>query len=251
VSAPVQPAKPSLDALAAENLRRLEANPYPGRGIVLGRSVDGTLLLQVYWIMGRSENSRNRRFVAEGGRLRTEAVDAARLANPELVIYTAMDALDGQHVVSNGDHTDTIIQALRAGQDYRAALRTRAHEPDPPHHTPRIAGGIRAAEGDAWLAIVKPDPGDPGRCLRQYFEIEALPPGWGWCITTYAGDGNPLPGFQGEPQLLPLAGGPQELLEALWGLLNRENRVAMAVKAIDAATGRETLRILNARAPQG
>jgi IMP cyclohydrolase len=238
---------PALDAIAADNLRRLEANPYPGRGIVLGRSADGASLLQVYWIMGRSANSRNRLFVAAGGRLRTEPLDAAGLEHPELVIYTAMDVLDGQHVVTNGDHTETVIQALRAGRDYRAALRTRAHEPDPPHHTPRIAGGIRAAEGDAWLAIIKADPGDPARSVRQFFEYEALAPGRGWFLSTYAGDGNPLPPFAGEPLLLPLAGSAQDLLAALWGRLNAQNRVAMAVKSIEAATGRAALHIVNAR----
>lgn len=235
-----------FEELAAENLRRLEANPYPGRGIVLGRSADGAWLLQVYWIMGRSANSRNRQFVADGGRLRTEALDAARLEQPELVIYTAMDAIDGHHVVSNGDHTDTIVQALRAGRDARAALRNRSQEPDAPHYTPRIAGGIRALEGDAWLAIVKADPGDPRRSLRQFFEIDALPPGWGWCLTTYAGDGDPLPSFSGEPYALPMAGDLDGLVSALWGHLNGENRVAIALKAIDPATGREQLRIVNA-----
>jgi hypothetical protein len=236
----------AFEDLAAEHLRRLEANPYPGRGIVLGRSSDGATLLQLYWIMGRSANSRNRRFVAEGGRLRTEAVDPAAMTQPELVIYTAMDALDGHHVVTNGDHTDTIVQALRAGQDVRAALHSRAHEPDAPHYTPRIAGGVRAREGDAWLAIVKADPGDPRRSLRQLFEYEALPPGWGWCLTTYAGDGDPLPSFAGEPGPLPLAGDLDALAGAMWERLHRENRVALALKAIDPATGRQSLRVVNA-----
>jgi len=242
---------PSLDQIAADNLRQLEANPYPGRGIVLGRSADGTRLVELYWIMGRSANSRNRQFVAEGGRLRTEALDPSAMTQPELVIYTAMDALDDHHVVTNGDHTDTLIQALRAGRSYRAALRSRAHEPDGPHYTPRIAGGIRAAEGDAWLAIVKADPGDPGRSLREDFEFEALPPGWGWCVSTYAGDGDPLPSFVGEPRLLPLAGDLEALLEAMWDRLHPENRVAIALKAIDPATGRDSLRIINARSRVG
>jgi IMP cyclohydrolase len=236
-----------LDTLAAEALRALEANPYPGRGIVLGRSADGARLLQLYWIMGRSANSRNRRFVADGGRLRTEPLDAAAMQQPALVIYTAMDAMDQHHVVSNGDHTDTIVQFLRGGRDYRAALRTRAHEPDAPHHTPRIAGGIRALEGDAWLAIVKADPGEPRRSIRQYFEYEALPPGWGWYLSTYAGNGEPLPSFAGEPRPLPLAGEPAALLAALWARLNPQNRVAMALKCIDPAGGPATLHIVNAR----
>ena len=241
---------PSFNECAAENLRSLAANRYPGRGIVLGRSEDGAAWLQLYWIMGRSANSRNRRFVAEGSRLRTVPLDPARMQQPELVIYTAMDELDGHHVVTNGDHTDTVLQALRAGKDYRAALRTRSHEPDPPHHTPRIAGGLRAPEGDAWLAIVKADPAhtaEPGRSLRAYYEFEALVPGTGWCITTYAGDGDPLPNFQGEPLALPLEGPPEALLAAFWQLLDAQNRVALALKTIDVAGGRARLRIVNAR----
>jgi IMP cyclohydrolase len=236
----------SFEESAAENLRHLESNRYPGRGIVLGRSPDGACLLQLYWIMGRSANSRNRQFVASGRQLRTEALEPGKLKQPELVIYTAMDDIDGHHVVSNGSHTETIVQALRAGRDYRAALRTCAHEPDAPHHTPRIAGGIRAIEGDAWLAIVKADPGDPKRSLREYFEIEALPPGWGWCLSTYAGDGDPLPSYRGEPMALPLAGGLDEIMQGFWSRLDHENRVAIALKAIDAGAGRVSLRIVNA-----
>ncbi len=234
-------------AQAADNLRHLAANPYPGRGIVLGRSADGIHLLQLYWIMGRSANSRNRRFVAEGARLRTEPLDAARMEDPSLVIYTAMDVHAGEYVVTNGDHTDTVLEALRGGQDHRDALRRRSHEPDAPHYTPRIAGGLRAREGDAWLAIVKADPGDPVRSLRHFYEIEALPPGWGWCLTTYAGDGDPLPPFRGDPVALPLAGDLDSLTAAFWELLDGENRVALALKAIDAGTGKESLRIVNAR----
>ncbi len=244
---------PSFHERAAENLRALAANRYPGRGIVLGRSADGAAWLQLYWIMGRSANSRNRRFVAAGSRLCTEPLDPARMQQPELVIYTAMDELDGHHVVSNGDHTDTVLQALRAGKDYRAALRTRVHEPDPPHHTPRIAGGLRTPEGDAWLAIVKADPasagpaGPPARSLRAYYEFEALAPGTGWCLTTYAGDGEPLPSFQGEPLALPLQGAPETLLAAFWQRLDAQYRVALALKVIDVASGRASLRIVNAR----
>ncbi|MDH4249490.1 MAG: IMP cyclohydrolase, partial [Deltaproteobacteria bacterium] len=138
---------PSLIKQADYNLSQLSVNPYPGRGILLGRSLDGLRWLQVYWIMGRSENSRNRQFVVEDGVLKTRPLDLSKVKDPSLVIYSAMASLPPWHVVTNGDHTDTIMASLRQGQDYRAALRSREHEPDPPHFTPRIAGGIDASAG--------------------------------------------------------------------------------------------------------
>jgi hypothetical protein len=235
----------NLAALAAENLARLQANPYPGRGLILGRSADGARLLQLYWIMGRSANSRNRVFVEEGGRLLTRPLDPALLKDPALVIYTAMDAHGLQHVVSNGDQTDTVVESLRQGGDYRDALRRRNHEPDAPHYTPRIAGGIAADTGAAWLALLKADPADPGHSLRSFYEIEALAPGYGWCLHTYRGDGEPLPSFVGEPVLLPLEEPEQDCLQAHWGRLNKENRIAIALKSIRPGSGQATLRIVN------
>ena len=239
----------SLRGEAERNLARLKANPYPGRGIVLGRSEDGSRLLQIYWIMGRSANSRNRIFAAEGGTLRTRALDPERMENPQLVIYTAMDSFQGEYVVTNGDHTDTVLEALRSGGDYREALRTRKPEPDAPHYTPRIAGGIRAtggSAGSAWLALIKADPGNAAMALRFYFEMETLPPGLGWCITTYRGEGQPLPPFSGEPYPLPLDGDPERLPGVFWDCLNAENRVALALKIIDPDSGEEAIRIVNA-----
>lgn len=226
-----------LAGQAAANRERLAANPYPGRGIVLGRSEDGESWLQLYWIMGRSANSRNRRFAAEGVRLHTQPLDPATMEHPELVIYTAMDEHAGQAVVTNGDQTDTVIEALRAGRDHRDALRTRTREPDAPNYTPRIAGGIdtrnlESGEGAAWLAILKADPGNPARTVRAFYEYEALDPGFGWCLTTYAGDGDPLPPYEGAPRPFPLPGAPDSLAESVWELLDPENRVALALKII-------------------
>lgn len=239
-----------MDALAHtahENLRRLAANPYPGRGLVLGRSADGHHLLQCYWIMGRSENSRNRRFVAEGATLRTEAVDPARLRDPSLVIYTAMREAEGHFLVSNGDHTDELHAAVTRGESYAQGLRRCRHEPDAPNHTPRIAGALnlRDPEAPAWLGIVKAHPADAERSVRQFFEYDLLPPGLGWCLTTYRGDGDPLPAFAGEPEALALEGTPEALLETLWEALNAENRVALAVKRIDPASGASHLLLRN------
>lgn len=237
----------ALEHIAHERLQALSANPYPGRGIIIGRSADAQQYVQVYWIMGRSENSRNRMFVEEQGRLRTRPLDPARVENPELVIYTAMDVLGDYHVLSNGDQTDTIMEALRAGKDYREALRVRRQEPDTPHHTPRIAGGLQAGNGRAWLAILKAHPSDAAKTIRAFWEYEVVAPGYGWCIHTYAGDGSPLPSFTGEPYPLPLQADPEELARALWSYLHPDNRVALAVKTITPGVGQSRLSIVNAR----
>jgi len=217
---------------AQTNLERLAANPYPGRGIVIGRS-DSGFLAQVYWIMGRSANSRNRVFVVEGGRIRTQAADPGAMTDPSLVIYTALDSHRGRHVVTNGDHTDRIIEALRVRRDFRGAMGGQDFEPDPPHFTPRIAGVTEALAGGAggWLAIAKRNPLD-GSTARYSYDFEELAPGFGWGIHTYAGPGDPLPSFAGDPLLLPLRGDEEAIASAYWAALNGENRIALAVKRI-------------------
>jgi hypothetical protein len=217
---------------AQSNLERLAANPYPGRGIVIGRA-DGGFLVQVYWIMGRSANSRNRVLVAEGGRVRTVAADPASMADPTLVIYTALDSYRGRHVVTNGDHTDRIIEALRARRDFRGAMGGQDYEPDPPHFTPRIAGVTEAVAGGvgAWLAIAKRSPLDESTA-RYSYDFEELAAGFGWCLHTYAGPGDALPCFEGDPLLLPLQGDEAAIAARYWAALNAENRVALAVKRI-------------------
>lgn len=230
---------------AQANLQTLAANPYPGRGIVLGRSTEG-FLAQVYWIMGRSPNSRNRVFVQENGRLRTEPLDPALVQDPSLVIYTAMDAWKGRHVVTNGDHTDRIIEALKGKRDFRDALWGQDYEPDPPHFTPRIAGVTEVSSGSAggWLAVIKANPLDEST-LRFFYDFEELPAGFGWCVHTYQGAGDPLPSFSGEPVLLPLEGGPQALAARYWAALNEENRVALAVKRIAEDGAAAEITIIN------
>jgi IMP cyclohydrolase len=228
--------------LHAEAKRRfsehLEQNPYPGRGLVVGRSAAGDWL-QVYWIMGRSENSRNRRFVAEpGGTLRTEAVDPGRLADPSLVIYEAMLELPGLYVVSNGDQTRSVRDALATGGDFAAALATREREPDAPNYTPRISAllDLRAAPALS-LSVLRANDADPARTDRTTFCPAPPPPGLGLGLTTYRGDGDPLPSFRGDPLWLPLVGEAPALLEHYWQALDAANRVALAVKRIPAAGG--------------
>ena len=241
----------NLKRHAEENLRRLAENPYPGRGIVLGRSPGGRLL-QFYWVMGRSESSRNRVLVREGREVRTQALDLAKVEDPSLVIYTCMREARGHHLVSNGDHTDTLAGAVAAGKSPHDTLASISHEPDPPHHTPRIAGCISAGPTPAgtagplaWLAIVKADPFDGARSHRFFFQYADLPAGYGWCLTTYRGDGHPLPPFEGTPYLLPLNGPEEDPLPWLWLRLNERNRVAIALKIVEPGSSGTDIRIVN------
>ena len=227
---------PDPKEIAQENLEtRIRSNPYPGRGILIGLSEDGTRLVQAYWIMGRSPNSRNRVFRAEGGDVWTEAADPAKVEDPSLIIYNAMRELDGVYIVSNGDQTDTIHDSLRHGATFEQALATRAHEPDAPNYTPRISGLIDARSGVALakMSVIKASAFGPEHSARSYFEIDDFSPGLGCCVTTYVGDGAPLPPFEGEPFLLPLAAGEDAIADALWRALDADNKVSLAVKTLD------------------
>jgi hypothetical protein len=223
-----------LEARAAANLERhLKHNTYPGRGLVVGRARGDAGWLLVYWIMGRSASSRARRFVAEGPTLRTEATDPGTIRNPELVIYEAMLELPGLHLVGNGDQTRTARAWLAAGGRFEDALAGRAHEPDAPNWTPRITGllDLRAAPRLA-LSILKASPADPTRTDRFGYRPAPPPPGLGLGLTTYCGDGDPLPSFEGEPLWLPLEGSAEATLGRYWDALDPGNRVALAVKPV-------------------
>jgi hypothetical protein len=226
---------------------RIESCAYPGRGLVVGRAGDGDWV-QVYWIMGRSENSRNRRFVADGATLRTAAVDPAKLADPALVIYEAMLDLPGRrYAVSNGDQTRTLADTLAQGGTFEAALATREREPDPPHYTPRITAllDLAGAEPSLALSILRADLADPARTERTTFRPAPPPAGFGRGLTTYTGDGDPLPSFRGDPLWLPLDGAAPEILERYWSALDAQNRLALAVKRIPAAGGAGAILVRN------
>lgn len=230
----------------ANLMTRLGENPYPGRGLVLGLDESGARLIQAYWIMGRSPNSRNRVFETDGKRVWTEAADPAQCADPSLIIYNAMRELTGLFVVTNGDQTDTICQTLLAGGSFEQALATRAYEPDAPNYTPRISGlfDLRLGKPLAKLCVLRRSAfGDATD--RLHWQYEAFGQGLGHCITTYMGDGAPLPPFEGEPFALPLAGDLGCMANTLWGALDEDNRVALAVKAIDPATWESELVVLN------
>lgn len=234
---------------------KLRCNPYPGRGIVIGTSEDGLYAVQVYWIMGRSDNSRNRIFATEGGRLFTEAADPSKMKDPALVIYNAMREYHRSFVVSNGDQTDTVAEELDFSADITLsdALMNRVYEPDVPNYTPRITGmctidndGICSAE----LAILRKselavewESGDD--CQRFYYQLGHIAPGFGFCVTTYMGDGNPLPAFTGEPYPVLLHGDIGQVIMNYWQLLNPDNRVSIAVKFIEIATGKFQIEIVN------
>jgi IMP cyclohydrolase len=227
----------NIDELAGRNFTgHLQDNPYPGRGLVLGRPSEDTWVM-IYWIMGRSTNSRNRRFVADGQVLRTEPVDLSLVADPSLIIYEAMLDLPGVYIVSNGDQTRTIYEALQQGTTLEVAL----------NFTPRISG-ILSLEGttmSAVLSIIKASPLDPALSDRFYYRPAMPGTGYGFGLTTYRGDGEPLPSFSGEPLLLPCNGKAEELVERYWAALNPDNRVSLAVKEISAREGRSKLHIRN------
>mgnify|MGYP000223069232 FL=1 len=215
----------------------LKHNPYPGRGIVLGRSADDKYAVIAYFIMGRSENSRNRIFSVTEDGIRTEAYDPSKMEDPSLIIYHPVRLYEGKTIVTNGDQTDTIREGLAAGKTFAQALHTRTFEPDAPNYTPRISGLVKK-NGDYTLSILKSADGDPASCRRYFFAYEAPRAGQGHFIHTYMGDGTPLPSFVGEPEQVEIpCGTPAELADLLWDSLNAENKVSLFVRYIDRKTG--------------
>ena len=229
--------KQSLPAL-------LRGNPYPGRGILLGRSADGQHAVAAYFIMGRSENSRNRVFVGTEDGIRTQAHDPAKMTDPSLIIYHPVRQIGRGLIVTNGDQTDTIRDYLLQGRTFQEALRSREFEPDGPNYTPRISG-LPSPDGSFQLSILKGADGDPACCCRYFYLYDAPLPGEGRFLHTYQGDGNPLPSFQGEPVRVSLdAPTPEDLAAELWEALHPENKVSLFVRYIRLEDGasRQVLR---------
>ena len=229
----------------------LAANPYPGRGIVLGRSADGGRVVIAYFIMGRSENSRNRIFVEDGEGIRTQAFDPSKMKDPSLIIYAPVRVYGNKTIVTNGDQTDTIYEGLDRQLTFEQSLRSREFEPDAPNYTPRISGVCHVEKGSCnfALSILKSDGGDPDSCCRFTFAYSNPKPGKGRFIHTYMGDGNPLPSFAGEPEEIDLdeafTAGIDTFAERIWHSLNPDNKVSLFVRFIETADGTYTSRIIN------
>jgi IMP cyclohydrolase len=228
----------------------LQHNSYPGRGIVIGKSEDERYAVIAYFIMGRSENSRNRIFVEEGLGIRTQAYDPAKLTDPSLIIYAPIRVLGNKTIVTNGDQTDTIYELMDKQLTFEQALRTREFEPDAPNYTPRISGIVHTGEGrfNYALSILKSNQGDPDACNRYLFAYEHPRAGEGHFIHTYLKDENPLPSFEGEPKIVKIQGDIDSMTKNIWENLNVENKVSLVVRTIDLKTGEIETRIMNKNA---
>ena len=215
----------------------LRTNAYPGRGIILGRSADNRQAVIAYFIMGRSVNSRNRVFTPTEDGIRTEAFDPSKMVDPSLIIYHPVRYFEGKTIVTNGDQTDTIWEGFKAGHCYRHSLLTRTFEPDAPNFTPRISGVVKP-NGDYNLSILKSFEGDPDYSCKYFYEYNAKP-GFGHFLHTYMGDGNPLPSFEGEPELMRVeCATAAEFADLLWENLNSDNKVSLFVRYIDLESGK-------------
>lgn len=227
--------------------KELQGNSYPGRGIIIGKSADGSKAVTAYFIMGRSSNSRNRIFVKEGEGIRTQAFDESKLEDPSLIIYAPVRVLGNKTIVTNGDQTDTIYEGMDRQLTFEQSLRSREFEPDGPNFTPRISGIMHIEDGkyNYAMSILKSNNGNQGSCSRYTFAYENPAAGEGHFIHTYKCDGSPLPSFEGEPKLIGIPDDMDAFTDTLWNSLNEENKVSLFVRYIDIATGKYETRIVN------
>ena len=228
--------------------KELNSLAYHGRGIVIGKSADGTKAVIAYFIMGRSENSRNRIFVEDGEGIRTQAFDESKMEDPHLIIYAPVRVLGNKTIVTNGDQTDTIYELMDKQMTFEQALRTREFEDDKPNYTPRISGIVHLDNGEMnyAMSILKSADGDGSSCQRYTFAYSNPINGKGKFIHTYKGDGNPLPSYEGEPKTVVI---PDMDIDAftsmVWENLNADNKVSLFTRYIDIATGKYESRIVN------
>lgn len=230
--------------------KQLQENSYPGRGIIIGRTSDGSKAVTAYFIMGRSENSRNRVFVEDGEGIRTQAYDPSKLEDPSLIIYAPVRVLGNKTIVTNGDQTDTIYDQMDRQMTFEQSLRCREFEPDGPNYTPRISGIMHVENGtyNYAMSILKSSDGDPSGCNRYTFAYENPKAGEGHFIHTYMHDGDPLPSFEGEPKRIAVPDDIEEFTKLLWDSLNEENKVSLFVRYIDIETGAHETTITNKNA---
>lgn len=215
----------------------IKDNPYVGRGIILGKSPCGKKAIAVYFIMGRSDNSRNRVFIQEGQDIRIEPFDPSKVEDPSLIIYYPVRKLENRLIITNGDQTDTILAHLQINSTFEDALKTREFEPDKPNFTPRISGILNMNKNDLSykLSILKSGDDEGTVCTRNYFNYQSLN-GVGHFIHTYQCDGNPLPTFEGEPRKIEIIGDLEEIVNNVWNNLNEENKISILGKSIDLET---------------
>ncbi len=225
----------------------LKSNAYPGRGIIIGKSADSKSAVTAYFIMGRSENSRNRVFVTDGDGIRTQAFDESKLEDPHLIIYAPVRVLGNKTIVTNGDQTDTVYNLMNQQMTFEQSLRTREFEDDAPNYTPRISGIMKVDRGDYnyAMSILKSDNGNPSSCLRFTFSYKNPIAGSGHFIHTYMGDGSPLPSFEGEPVPVDIPDDIDSFTNGLWESLNADNKVSLFVRYIDIESGKTETRIIN------
>jgi len=230
----------------AELPELLAANSYPGRGIVVGKSEDGKNAVIAYFIMGRSENSRNRVFTEKDGNVFTEPHDYSKVQDPSLIIYSAIKAIENKLIVTNGDQTDTIYDFIAKGEDMRAALRTREFEPDAPNLTPRISAVLNFANKDFTydMSILKSADPEGTACNRYFYEYSSIA-GLGHFIHTYVTDGNPIPTFQGEPERVKIPNCIDCFAKKIWESLNENNKISLYVRYIDLETGKAVSKMIN------
>ena len=227
--------------------KEVQGNTYPGRGIIIGKSEDGNHAVIAYFIMGRSENSRNRVFVTEEEGIRTQAFDPSKLSDPSLIIYAPVRVLGNQTIVTNGDQTDTVYEFLKEGKSFEDALRTRTFEPDGPNFTPRISGLVTLENGDFsyQLSILKSADGDETSTRRYFFDYTGPRAKEGHFIHTYQCDGNPIPSFEGEPTTVTICKDIDFFTNELWENLNEDNKVSLFVRYTSLRDGSCETRIVN------
>ena len=227
----------------------INGNPYVGRGIVIGKSENEKYAVSAYFIMGRSNNSRNRVFVKHGDDLFTEPFDASKVEDPSLIIYAAIRKTENGLIVTNGDQTDTVFEGLKKGLSFSDSLKSREFEPDAPNLTPRISGYITFEKNNFSyeMSILKSADALGTACNRYTFSYPSLP-GLGHFIHTYVTDGNPIPTFQGEPERVAIPDDIDTFTNDVWENLNEDNKISLYVRYTDLASGEITERLINKNA---